>query len=214
MELEYTSEIKRLLPDVDDYGLDYHTRNRDRRDEFTKKYSWAIPTVEALEVIGKYGPLVEVGAGTGYWAYELRKRGVTIDAYDKYPANGIDWTEEEMEAYGYRHNPRHPNKNWYHRGAESWTEVLQGTPDILKTYSREWNLFLCWPPYKDDMAMYALGYHRGDYICYVGEDHYGCNGDKWFWRLLQRMYEEVETVCIPQWPGIHDYVNIYKRKGR
>jgi hypothetical protein len=182
-----------------------------KREEFTKRYAWAIPTRSALDVIAKYGPLVEMGAGTGYWAYELLKRGVTIEPYDKYPPDGGDWSEAEIEEY---YGGKHPNKNWYHRGETPWTTVLQGTPDILKSYDPQWNLFLCWPPYDDEMAAYALGYHRGEFICYVGESEGGCNGDRLFWRLINRLYDEVETETIPQWPGIHDYVAIYKRKGR
>lgn len=213
MELEYTDELDfyydefwqnvQVGTSFED-GLDRYRQ----REKFTKRYAWAIPTVAALECIAKYGPLVEIGAGTGYWAYELRKRGVTIEAYDMFPPDGSEWTTEEEENY------EGTQKNWYHRGHTCWTEVLQGTPEILKTYDPSWNLFLCWPPYNTDMAAYALGYHRGDFICYVGEDVGGCNGDRLFWRLLHKLYDEVEREYIPQWPGIHDYVTIYHKKGR
>lgn len=220
MELEYTEQLDLEYDNLfeawrvrDKRSVDGIMERIIQREYYTKKYAWAIPTVEALECIGKYGPLVEIGAGTGYWAYELRKRGVTIEAYDQYPPDGTEWTDEELEAYQQK-DGKHPGKSWYHRGADSWTEVRQGTPEILKTYSREWNLFLCWPPYATDMAAYALGYHRGDFICYVGEDDGGCNGDHLFWKLLHKLYDQVEYENIPQWPGIHDYVAIYHRKGR
>jgi len=212
LDFEYDELWKRVVVKESRFGNRYDSLmdRMHKRDEFTKKYAWAIPTEEALEVIEKYGPLVEMGAGTGYWAYELRKRGVTIEAYDQYPPNGKDWTEAEIEQYYKDH--QHPDKNWYHRGAPSWTEVLRGTPNVLKTYDPEWNLFLCWPPYDTDMAAYSLGYHRGEFICYVGERDGGCNGDRMFWRLIDRLYHEVETIDIPNWPGIHDYVTIYQRK--
>jgi tetratricopeptide (TPR) repeat protein len=56
------------------------------RDSLVRKYSWAIPDEEALATIGSYTPLVEIGAGTGYWAALLRKRGADMIAYDSHLA--------------------------------------------------------------------------------------------------------------------------------
>jgi hypothetical protein len=220
VELEYTGELDfhyddlwdSLIVKSEDELFPYESNYR-KREAFTKKYAWAIPTVAALECLAKYGPLVEVGAGTGYWAYELRKLGVTIDAYDQYPPDGSEWTEEELDAYA-KDEAKHPDKSWYHRGMNAWTEVLQGTPETLKTYDATWNLFLCWPPYSTKMAVNTLLCHRGEFVCYVGEGMWGCNGTDEFFRLLERRYDEVEHESIPQWPGIHDHVTIYKRKGR
>ncbi|GJP35479.1 hypothetical protein CLOM_g19996 [Closterium sp. NIES-68] len=51
-------------------------------------YAWAVPTEAALAAIksaaGEEG-IVEVGAGTGYWAALLRRRGVDVAAYDWTP---------------------------------------------------------------------------------------------------------------------------------
>ena len=46
--------------------------------------SWAVPSAEALEVIAQVsgGRVVEVGAGTGYWAWLLTRRGVDVVAVD------------------------------------------------------------------------------------------------------------------------------------
>lgn len=220
MEIEYTASLPTYYDDVwqnEVIGRDWREeapsgfRSWEVRQSLVKKYSWAVPTEEALQTIRKFQPIVEIGAGTGYWAYELRKRGVKIEAYDKYPPDGNDWTQEEESAYG--DFGAHPNKSWYHRGHSSWIDVKQGTPEVLKTFGPEWNLFLCWPP-MDDMAMYSLGYHRGKYIIYVGENSGGCNANRKFFKLLHRFYDCVEEVNIPRWPGIHDYMSIYKHKTR
>jgi hypothetical protein len=188
--------------------VDYTVQMIMRREEMVKKYSWALPTEEALETLRTLQPIVEIGAGTGYWAYELRKRNVEIHAYDKHPPTGEDFTEEEQAELAKGSDEK---KNWYHRGYPAWTEVLQGTPDVLKTYDKTWNLFLCWPP-MDDMAAYALGYHRGNYIAYVGESDGGCNANRLFFKLLHRFYLVETEIDIPQWPGLHDYMTIYRRK--
>ena len=52
-----------------------------------KKYAWAIPDERALHILARFSPLIELGAGRGYWARLLRDRGVDIIAFDKYRYN-------------------------------------------------------------------------------------------------------------------------------
>ena len=52
------------------------------RDHLSRKYAFGVPGNYALDCLARYGPLVEIGAGTGYWARCLRERGVDIFAYD------------------------------------------------------------------------------------------------------------------------------------
>ncbi|KAG7385694.1 hypothetical protein PHYPSEUDO_001148 [Phytophthora pseudosyringae] len=59
------------------------------------KYSWAIPDERALQILKHYGPIVEMGAGSGYWARLLQLRGVDLVAYDLHVAGDDD--EEEKE---------------------------------------------------------------------------------------------------------------------
>lgn len=51
-------------------------------------YSFGIPNEEALETIAAYSHIVELGAGTGYWASFLAARGVDVVAYDKAAKRG------------------------------------------------------------------------------------------------------------------------------
>ena len=37
------------------------------------KYAWAIPTTKCIEIMFHLGPIVEVGAGKGYWGFLLRR---------------------------------------------------------------------------------------------------------------------------------------------
>ncbi|KAJ0389913.1 hypothetical protein ATCC90586_010335 [Pythium insidiosum] len=69
------------------------------------KYAWAIPDERALRIIKHFGPIVEMGAGTGYWGRLLELRGVDIVCYDLHVADddeverseGGDDDEEEEE---------------------------------------------------------------------------------------------------------------------
>src|ERR1700674_2056565 len=57
----------------------------ERRVWCVRRYAFAIPTEQALATIARYAPIVELGAGTGYWAFLLRRRGVNCVAYDLAP---------------------------------------------------------------------------------------------------------------------------------
>ena len=72
-------------------------------------FAFSVPTQEALDVISSAssgGKIVEVGAGTGYWAMLLQNRGCDVVAYDISPASSIG------------------GSNLFH--ANSWTSVIQG----------------------------------------------------------------------------------------
>ena len=101
------------------------------RDTLAVRYAHAIPDEDALETLAELAPLVELGAGTGYWAWLLRARGVDILAFDACPP--IDAG----------HN------NLYHRSADTvgtcWTTVLPGGPELAAAFP-ERTLFFCWPP--------------------------------------------------------------------
>src|SRR4051812_25298577 len=79
-------------------------------------YSWAVPSPEAVEEIARHSPIIEIGAGTGYWAWLLSQAGSDVVACD---ANVVA--------------PPH------------WFAVREGGPGVLSEHS-ERALFLCWPP--------------------------------------------------------------------
>lgn len=157
------------------------------RSKLVKMYAWAIPTEEAIEAIHKLKmPIVEIGAGSGYWAYCMRQLGIDVVAYDA-----------------------EPYQNRYING--NWSEVLVGDEKAIRQhYDRA--LLLVWPPYNTPMASDTLSNFKGSHVVYVGESAYGCTGDDKFHTLLEKEWDVVEEVDIPQWPGIHDYLTIYRRK--
>ena len=56
------------------------------RMAFTRKWGFSIPCAEAIDQISKLSPIVEVGAGSGYWTAMLRAAGIDIIATDALPA--------------------------------------------------------------------------------------------------------------------------------
>lgn len=119
------------------------------RRALAEKYSYAIPNDEALEAIATFSPLIELGAGTGYWSWLLKQRGVDIIAYD------IDPPEQQGSA------------NRFHPMNPCWTEVWRGDELVLQDHPGR-SLFLCWPPGQDPMASNALKSYQGDTFLYIG----------------------------------------------
>lgn len=72
-------------------------------------------------------------------------------------------------------------------------------------------LLLCWPPYDSKMASQCLRAFQGDSVAYVGEHEGGCCADDAFFKALEKGWENVREVDLPQWPGMHDYLSIWRR---
>ncbi len=160
------------------------------RNSMVRKYSWAIPNEEALATIIRYGPVVEIGSGTGYWAALLRKRGADVIAY-----------ESQLAESG---------RNGYIFKGDSWSEVLAGTESVA-AYHPDRSLMLCWPPDKDDMAYQALKLYRGNTLIYVGEEPPSCTADEKFHELVQNGWKLEARVNLPRWHLLHDCLFVYSR---
>lgn len=159
------------------------------RHKLVMHYAWAIPDERALEIVGKKGSVVEIGAGGGYWAALLRARGVEVFAYDPRPGTGRQssrvWTDVKI----------------------GWTRPAGEHPDST--------LFLCWPAYQSRFAELAVKHYfraGGKRIVYVGEDDGGCCAEERFFRLLRKHYRQVDRRPIPQYSGIHDDLTIWNRR--
>lgn len=160
-----------------------------KRHTLVHKFSWAIPTPDVIQRVSEYSPLVEIGAGTGYWASLLAVSGTRVMCFDKYLGD---------------ENPYKHTKSWY--------PVYGGDETVLQKFSPSVNLFLCWPPYDEPMAANCLKQFKGRYVVYIGESSGGCNASDEFFDLLNNEWLELASLDIPQWWGIHDYVWIYKRR--
>jgi putative endonuclease len=153
------------------------------RDQLVSRYSWAVPTEEALRQIAELSPIVEMGAGTGYWATLLKKMGTDIVPYDRAPPGSLKSLVAAC-------NP-------WHAGAKQHTRVLQGTPEILKGYADR-TLLLCWPP-RGSMARQCLG------------EFGGFTADLKLQETIRLKFELVSTVSIPRWPGMNDMMTVWRR---
>lgn len=151
--------------------------------KLVEEYAHAVPTEEALAFLKSLGPVVEVGAGTGYWAALLRARGVQVDAYD-------NWT-------GYGYSKR-----------DTFTEVTTGDASMTKLHPTH-TLLLSWPS-THGAASTALSNFKGNRLAYVGEvtingpkmpkDNWFSDvmGDGQFFEMLNRDWNMVSRIDTPQ----------------
>jgi hypothetical protein len=183
---EYLKEFHES--DVDSWGL----RSYQARKCCIEKYGFAIPTPRVIEKIASYGRIIEVGAGTGYWAKLISEAGGDIIALDKAPV------ETGENRYKFR---------------QSWFPVQKGGPHDLRCHADR-VLFLCWPSYSTPFGAECLREYQGDTFLYVGEGPGGCCGDEDFWELLDKEWEGScdSYISIPQWESIHDFFTAYRRK--
>jgi hypothetical protein len=188
----------------------------------TRKYAWAIPNNVALTALAGLSPIVEVGAGTGYWASLLTEHGADVLAYD------IVLPGEE--------------NHWHSDATNLWHPIQVGPSEVAGEHPDR-TLFLSWPPYcpdenircspppegaegwredtieagtykstwwkkentTPDMALAALlAYEQagGQWVVYIGEGSGGCTaGDVFHERLGLSCWHDEGEECDhnPAW---------------
>jgi hypothetical protein len=198
-------EIIRQLP-LDDIPSPWNSRPEPTTHVFTGSgvryfadrhalcgtYSWSICApgdIAWVKGILAGRGVVETGAGTGYWAWQMEQAGISVAAYD----------------------PNEPATD-NHFAKRSWSTVLRDDHSAAKHHPDR-ALFLCWPSYAEPWAAQALSCYSGDLLIYAGEGERGCTADDEFFRLRDAEWDEIENAPahVSYW-GIHCYLTAYRRK--
>jgi hypothetical protein len=154
-----------------------------------QRYAYVFPSDFTLAMLAGLGPLVELGAGTGYWAHRLRSIGVDIAAFDQAPVDG-------------------ERANRYHAPTRPWTRVEQGDQTVLSGHADR-ALFLCWPPVFSSLGD-CLTYYHGNTVACIGDGGYRTA------KLdhLHEAFTKVATVAVlalDPYPGVRPQLTIWKR---
>lgn len=138
-------------------------------------YAYAIPAPQTIEWMADFCgdlPIVELGAGRGYWAAQLAHSGLTVDAYDSEPPDKTNNTSFPGAA----------------GQADLWHPVGALTEFANRTRPADYALFLCWPPgWEDAMSSEALTLFEdagGKRLVYIGESKGGKTGNDAFFDAL------------------------------
>lgn len=157
------------------------------REKAISRYGFSIPCAEAIEALVALSPLLEIGAGSGYWARLLREAGADVIAVDN-------------------QSGKYLNGEWSSEGVELMDHV-----QALETYPGR-NVLMSWPDYENDTAYHVVSsLPAGAAFAYIGEGNGGCTADEKFHRFVEVELEPPERIEIPQWDGIHDRLEIYRR---
>lgn len=156
------------------------------REEAIREFGFAILTAEAAQRLATHGPILEVGAGAGYWAYELQKLGCDVIATDPAPLSCCPMVTPER----------------------IWTpaEPLTALQALEKYGVEDRTLMMVWPSWQGEWTGEALRQYLemgGQKLIYCGEPRGGCTGNAELHDLMRDMVV-VEQIIIPRWFGIRD----------
>lgn len=173
----------------DDYNRPWLSRIV-ARPEFTKLFSWAVPSEAAINRITGFisdcNMMLSVGSGLALWEALIQaksdNRVIATDLYDPY---------------------------WKYTADNAWMpcEQLRDTEAVLK-YADADCLFVCWP----SGGHAGLELFRGPKLIYIGEHEDGCTGSYEFHRILAEDWQLVEEVKIAKWYGLNDRMYLYVRR--
>jgi hypothetical protein len=164
------------------------------RKSLVSQYAFSIPTADTLAAVARYSPLVEVGAGSGYWARCLSACGADIIAYELIPP--VEGPPTSVTG-----------TNWLFRKA--WHPLVKGD-ETSAAANPDRALFLCWPPPENPMAFRALdGYIRagGSTVILLGEMKPLSMGDTALYGLMGNL-ATLERRPIHGWPGMREEIHV------
>lgn len=158
------------------------------RLRLAQRFSYVLPQPHLLDVIRAHSPIVEIGAGTGYWAHLLGRAGADVVAYDQAPPAGA-------------------RENRYHPGVRAWSKVLEGGAEALARHPDR-SLLICWPPAFSALGQ-VLSFYAGDVVIHVGD-----RGGRTAWPAgLGERYEPVErhpALALDPMPGTEPELSVWR----
>lgn len=140
-------------------------------------YAWAIPDDRALRILHHFSPIVEVGAGKGYWGYCLQKYAnklAKIAAQDSSKAERAKQLEQKVKGIytGYDKVALKLRKKREGKASgtdadiinkdEGWMSIQAGGAEALKSHKNA-TLLLCYPDEFEDDDQSLVSYYTHVY---------------------------------------------------
>ncbi len=146
-------------------------------------YAYAIPSPRTLDWVCAFcdgRPVLELGAGRGYWAAQLHRAGLAVEAFELEPPDRVA-------------NVSFPRA----RGQADVWYALDPLERLRLDGRAASVLLLCWPPgWGNTMASASLdAFERagGERLVYVGEPRGGRTGDDAFFDALAARWAPAST---------------------
>jgi hypothetical protein len=163
---------------------------RGARQAYVRQWGFSVPCAEAVMALRGFGPILEVGAGTGFWTALLRAAGHDMVATDL--ATGLS-------PYGF--------------AVSRCAEVQQlAATDAVRTYADR-DLFCSWPTENAAWAADAVSALRpGRKLALILDDRGTITGDETLRHVLADRCRALATIEIPRFPGLHDRLRLFERR--
>mmetsp|Transcript_48436 Transcript_48436/g.90191 ORF Transcript_48436/g.90191 Transcript_48436/m.90191 type:complete len:678 (+) Transcript_48436:145-2178(+) len=169
------------------------------------QFAFAVPSDEALTAIASHAPIVEMGAGTGYWAMLLRQRGVDLAAFDVCPP-----TEQLSNPFfQVQHSQVLPGDSASMLPQAAGRTLLLVAP--LSGVALPWHTESAWD-------LECLSHYTGDILLYVGTwptDAAACTTrtcSPEFQQQVQVGFDLHQQWVLPSWPIQTHSLMVFKRK--
>lgn len=164
-----------------------------KRRLLSRTYGWGMPLDSSLCWLRdrlQGTPVIEVGAGAGYWSSLLKARSVDVIATDL----------QQIKSNGFTIG-------------SGFTHVRQQDAVQAASENSDRALMLVWPPPASSMADSSLEAYEGDLLVYVGDPLGGMCADPGFFSQLSRNWR-LTSVCPLhlRWLGYQDEIQIYQRR--
>lgn len=161
-----------------------------REYQLIRNYAEAVPNTAALNALCQLGPLLEIGAGTGYWARLLQDRGV-----DVLP---VDVGADHRRSWGLGESP--------------WTDLVEADHRAVAVHTARVP-FVCWPPRPRGFMPELLQLATQDTLALVtdGPAPFPEHADPLYSALEAGGWTRALRQALPSWPGRYDHLAIWKR---
>jgi hypothetical protein len=156
------------------------------RDRVIGETTFAIPCREAIEALRDCSPLLEIGAGTGFWSALLSSSGIDVVATDM--AGGIN-------DYGQTVGRYHP--------------VFRGDALAMVRENPDCDVLCIWPDLDESWATDVVRILRpGRRFCLIGE---AATGDADLRECLRNLCRQEKLVSLPVWPMMNDCLTVHRK---
>ena len=167
--------------------FEHYLKSEERRQEHIQRFGFAILTGTTVNLLARYQPILEIGAGNGYWCYEFKRAGVHCHATD--PGT---W-------------------NMYRDQRQHWTDVEPITGQEAVAKYPDWNILLAWPDFRENWPHEVVGNFKGEFAIYVGTGPGLYTGTEEMHLMLDRDFTIAEDHLIPKFPGMRDSLTVHQR---
>lgn len=160
------------------------------RGAFIRAWGYSVPCAEAVIALRKLRPLVEVGAGTGYWTAMLQSAGHDMIA--------TDLQAEGVLSHGFR------------IGAHCSIESLEGQEAVRLHPERD--VFCSWPTQGSTWVLSAAqAIQPGRRLALIADGPGGVTGTPELFDFLTEKFEVTNRVILPQFKNAYDHLTVYLR---